>query len=142
MKRSMKHLYAIGLIALLSISCADRSEQEKHLFILSGQSNMVGLNPNTSFTSVVTAEFGKENIIVVKDSLGGQPIRRWYKRQKQEEGNDAERSGDLYDRLMTKGSRKNNFTFLMDKSSSSNLALECIVLKRSVSFAGPISSCL
>jgi len=41
-----------------------------------------------------------------------------------------------------KGSRKNNFTFLMDKSSSSNLALECIVLKRSVSFAGPISSCL
>jgi len=47
-----------------------------HLFILSGQSNMAGLNPALSFTPTVEEKFGAENTLVVKDALGGQPIRR------------------------------------------------------------------
>ena len=39
---------------------------DKHLFILSGQSNMAGLNPNISFTPTVEEAFGKENVTVVK----------------------------------------------------------------------------
>jgi arylsulfatase A-like enzyme len=45
------------------------AEQKKHLFILSGQSNMAGLNPEISFTPAVETAFGKDNVIVVKDDL-------------------------------------------------------------------------
>jgi hypothetical protein len=86
---------------------------EKHLFILSGQSNMQALDPSVSFTPAVEAAFGKENVIVVKDALGGQPIRRWYKKFE-----TSEPTGDLYDRLMKKvdaaieGERLKSVTFV------------------------------
>ncbi len=51
----------------------------KHLFILSGQSNMVGLKPEQSFTPAVTAAFGAERILVVKNAHSGQSIRSWCK---------------------------------------------------------------
>jgi len=38
--------------------------------------------------------------------------------------------------LWSKGSRKNNFTFLMARSSSSNLAVGYTVSKRSAAFVG------
>jgi len=78
------------------------TESQTHLFILSGQSNMAGLDPAVSFTPTVERAFGKENVIVVKDALGGQPIRRWYKQWKSAQGNGPKATGDLYDRLMTK----------------------------------------
>jgi len=74
----------------------------KHLFLLSGQSNMAGLNPAISFTPAVEAAFGKDNVIVVKDAQGGEPIRRWYKQWKPAQGDAVEGTGDLYDRLMKK----------------------------------------
>lgn len=40
---------------------------------------MAGLDPDISFTPAISQKFGAENVIVVKDALGGQPIRRWYK---------------------------------------------------------------
>ena len=60
---------------------SNASGQGVHLFVLSGQSNMVRLNPNVSFTPAVKAAFGKDNAIVVKDAVGAQPIRRWYKKR-------------------------------------------------------------
>ncbi|MEM7391633.1 MAG: sialate O-acetylesterase [Verrucomicrobiota bacterium] len=75
---------------------------ETHLFILSGQSNMAGLRPEESFTPTVQKAFGTENVIVVKDAVGGQPIRRWYKQWKPAEGDGPKATGDLYDRLMGK----------------------------------------
>ncbi len=51
----------------------------KHLFILSGQSNMVGLKPDISFTPAVVEAFGKSPVIVVKDAHSGQSIRSWCK---------------------------------------------------------------
>jgi hypothetical protein len=41
---------------------------------------MARLDPKDSFTPTVIMEFGEENVIVVKDAKGGQPIRRWYKK--------------------------------------------------------------
>jgi len=73
-----------------------------HLFILSGQSNMAALDPSTSFTPAVQAKFGKEHVSVVKDAVGGQPIRRWYKDWKPASGDAPKGNGDLYDRLMAK----------------------------------------
>lgn len=63
---------------------------------------MAGLNPEESFTPAVEKEFGAENVIVVKDALGGQPIRRWYRNWKPLEGNVPEAQPDLFDSLMIK----------------------------------------
>ena len=79
-----------------------KASDGKHLFILSGQSNMAGLRPRESFTPSVQKEFGKANVIVVKDARGGQPIRRWYKKWKPKTGKGPKAKGDLYDRLMGK----------------------------------------
>lgn len=74
----------------------------KHLFILSGQSNMARLDEQSSFVPAVEAEFGKDHILVVKDAMGSQPISRWYKGWLSPTGDSAEQRGDLYDRLMDK----------------------------------------
>ncbi len=63
---------------------------------------MSGVNPKKSFTPVVEKEFGKSNVIVVKDAEGDEPIRRWYKDWLPEDGSPPGETGDLYDRLMAK----------------------------------------
>ena len=76
----------------------------KHLFILSGQSNMAGMDPKASFTPAVEKQYGKQQVIVVKHARGGQPIRRWYKQWQPSSGQPVskpESRGDLYDALMT-----------------------------------------
>jgi len=73
-----------------------------NLFILSGQSNMVRLQPQESFIPLVEGAFGKENVIVVKDAAGGQSIGRWYKKWEPIEGVASDATGDLYDRLLAK----------------------------------------
>ncbi len=102
----MKTLYLLLLVALAPLVCnkcaADETKPAKHLFILSGQSNMAGLDPGISFTPTVEAAFGKENVIVVKSAQGGQPIRRWYKDWKPAGGVQPDNNGDLYEVLMKK----------------------------------------
>jgi len=78
----------------------------KHLFILSGQSNMVGMNPDLSFTPAVTNAFGKDRVIVVKDAASGQSIRSWCKRNHEfpppTTGRVPKVRGELYGRLIAK----------------------------------------
>ncbi len=109
----MKYLYIAILLALFSISLVRAAEKHKHLIILSGQSNMVRLDPGISFTPKIEAAFGKDNVTIVKDAEGGQPIRRWYKQWKPAQGDEPKATGDLYDRLMKKVSatvREDGFT--------------------------------
>jgi hypothetical protein len=100
----------IGVLSLLLGVAATQGAGggKTRLFILSGQSNMAGLNPDLSFTPAVKKAFAGDEVIVVKSAQGGQPIRRWYKNWKApanielkprpgEKGN-----GDLYDVLLTK----------------------------------------
>lgn len=109
------HRFPCGVLALTLLAtsvlatglAAAKDEQSppqgKHLFILSGQSNMAGLRPNESFTPTVAKIFGKDRILVVKDAQGGQPIRRWYKNWKPAAGKKGPKAtGDLYDRLLKK----------------------------------------
>ena len=109
---------SFGLVMALSLASLQAAEPAQHLFILSGQSNMAGLDPDISFTPTVEAEFGKENVTVVKDALGGQPIRRWYKQWKPANGEGPKATGDLYERLMqkvstaTKGKEYDTVTFV------------------------------
>ncbi len=100
----MKHLNIIILAVMVSALSARGAEDGKHLFILSGQSNMSYLDPNISFTPKVQAAFGKENVIVVKSAHGGQPISRWYKYHKETKpgGKKSETRGDFYVRLLKK----------------------------------------
>jgi len=93
-------LHSLFLVFLL-YSC-NSAKHRKHLFILSGQSNMVRMNESKTFITVLENEFGKDNIIVVKDALGSQSIQRWYKNWKSPRGEVPEQRGDLYDRLMQK----------------------------------------
>ncbi len=99
-----RHLLSLLFVPLLAV--AAHAEDGKHLFILSGQSNMAGLDPNASFTPAVKKEFGENEVIVVKDVQGGQPIRRWHKDWKPAEGREVAGGkkawGDLYDRLLGK----------------------------------------
>jgi len=88
--------------ALAVAHAASAAEPDLHLFILSGQSNMAGLNPDVSFTPTVREALAGDDVLVVKDAKGGQPIRRWYKKWKPADGKAPESTGDLYDRLMAR----------------------------------------
>jgi hypothetical protein len=89
-----------------SPSATKGAEDGKHLFILSGQSNMVGLKPDISFTPTVTEAFGKSAVIVVKDAHSGQSIRSWCKSNHEYPpptvGRVPKVRGNLYHPLMKK----------------------------------------
>ena len=84
------------------------SPAKVRLFILSGQSNMAGLNPDISFTPALKKAFPNDEVIVVKHAQGGQPIRRWYKAWKAPQdaklppSKTKQQPGDLYDALMAR----------------------------------------
>ncbi len=73
-----KNMWFLGLM-LLHAAVVNGAETGKHLFILSGQSNMAALNPDESFTPAVENAFGKDHVIVVKKAWSGCPIRIWCK---------------------------------------------------------------
>jgi hypothetical protein len=91
----------VGLSALAA-ACIDAAEEGRHLFILSGQSNMQRHRPEEAFTPAVSDALGIDRVIVVQDAQNGQPILRWWKNWKSPEGEKPESTGDLYDRLMAK----------------------------------------
>ncbi len=110
----MKKWFCMIGLSLLLVSCANQQSKPlataasgKHLFILSGQSNMVGLNVENFFTPLVNASLGADNTVIVKDAKGAQPIRRWYKNWQPSPNNippkyDAQKNGILYKRLLFK----------------------------------------
>lgn len=96
--------YCLPFLLLSSIlfsSCQDKPDG-KHLFILSGQSNMARLDPANTFIPSLAEAFGADQIIVVKSAKGGQPIQRWYRDWKIPGQPTKNLSHDLYDSLMTK----------------------------------------
>ena len=56
---------------------AAQAEDGKILFLLSGQSNMQGMDHRLTFEPRVVEEYGKDNVIIVKEAIGGRPIRMW-----------------------------------------------------------------
>ncbi len=107
MKKSFMPALGLMILSAVVVQAGENGRntgtaQGKYLFILSGQSNMQLLDPGISFTPAVEKALGKENVIVVKDAQGAQPIRRWYKEWKPAEGYEPMATGDLHDRLMDK----------------------------------------
>ncbi|MCE9608767.1 MAG: sialate O-acetylesterase [Chthoniobacter sp.] len=78
----MSRYRLILLVACLCLSGANycgAAEGKVRLFILSGQSNMEGMNPALSFTPAVKKAFPNDDVIVVHYAKGGTPIRCWWK---------------------------------------------------------------
>ena len=100
----------LWLASLMMITGSGDAEERssgdagKHLFILSGQSNMVGMDPALSFTPAVTKAFGKDRVLVVKNAHGGQSIRSWAKTNHEfpppTRGRVPEVRGNLYEPLI------------------------------------------
>jgi len=96
----IKYLFLFIVLILLFFACNNDSE-EKHLFILSGQSNMALLEPKESFIPYLEKTLGKKKVIVVKQAWGARPIMRWYKKWKLSEFTSPT-GADLYDSLVNK----------------------------------------
>ncbi|GEM_PF-709152 len=67
------------LLFAISAIFASESVAEKpvHLFVLSGQSNMAGMDPETGFMTDAKKLFKDEKVVYIKVAKGGQPICRW-----------------------------------------------------------------
>jgi hypothetical protein len=93
-------LLIIGLAAFSLITFVSCQPKGKHLFILSGQSNMKRVNIDDTFQPPLVEEFGANKVIVVKNGKGGHPLRRWYRGWQAPAGSDVAAEPYLYDSLM------------------------------------------
>ena len=75
LKRLLRPI-ALAALSLSLVACASAPKTGKHLFILSGQSNMTG-SVKAGFAERVQARYGEENAVVVISSRGGRGIRFW-----------------------------------------------------------------
>lgn len=118
----LKTLFPCLIVLMMLVPSMVRAEG-KHLFILSGQSNMAGLDPNASFTPAVEAAFGKDKVTVVKNALSGAPIRCWvpdyeFPDKRKIDEKEKKSIGKKYDDLIqavraaTKGDTYDSVTFL------------------------------
>lgn len=73
----MRPSFLLAALALATSSIVAAADD--HLFILSGQSNMAGLKPESSFLPELKKLLPNDNIHHVKFAKGGQPIRKWVK---------------------------------------------------------------
>ncbi len=84
------------------MAAEESSATGKHLFILSGQSNMREPLPG-AFAESVTQVFGKDNVLVVTYGKPSQPIRAWYKlwaAPADSKALDTSTNGQMYDQLL------------------------------------------
>lgn len=65
------------VFAVAFASTTQAAENPAHLFILSGQSNMQGMNPKSGFEPEAAKLFPDADVAYIKVSRGGQPIRLW-----------------------------------------------------------------
>ncbi|MBK72421.1 MAG: acetyl xylan esterase [Verrucomicrobiales bacterium] len=108
MKLQQGVLGALGIVLFFTpdVGAKKTKREEKNLFILSGQSNMAGMDESLTFTPAVTKAFGKDGVIVVKNANSGQSIRSWAKTNHEDppptRGRVPKVRGELYDPLIKK----------------------------------------
>ena len=95
----------LTLLALIGFSIHAANEG-KHLFLLSGQSNMSRFQHKQFFIPAMQAAYGADKVIVIKNAQGGQPISKWYKAWTSSKGEKPEKTGQLYDSLIEKVKEK------------------------------------
>ncbi len=65
------------IFSLVSTIVAAAGDRPVHLFILSGQSNMAGMNPAAGFLPEAKSLLPDGEIVFIKVARGGEPIRKW-----------------------------------------------------------------
>ena len=75
----MKSFFIVIISVITGLGILKAEASGKHLFILSGQSNMARFKPALWFTPGISEALGEDNIIVSFHAQGGQPISKWYK---------------------------------------------------------------
>ena len=65
------------LILLTTFGSVVAAGKPVHIFILSGQSNMAGMNPKLGFEPETKKLFLDAEVVYLKVARGGQPIRLW-----------------------------------------------------------------
>ena len=96
----MKSFLTIIISVITGFGLLKAEVSGKHLFILSGQSNMARFKPALWFTPGISKELGADNIIVSFHAQGGQPISKWYKEWKSGKGETDPDAGKIYDAMM------------------------------------------
>ena len=69
-------ILAIAL-TLLAVQFCRAADKPVHIFILSGQSNMAGMDPKLGFEPETAELFPDAEVVYFKVARGGQPIRLW-----------------------------------------------------------------
>ena len=64
------------LVTVFAIAEA-KADKAVHLFVLSGQSNMAGMDPETGFMTEAKKLFKDEKVLYIKLAKRGQTISRW-----------------------------------------------------------------
>jgi len=67
--------FSVAFLALTNIVSA--ADKPVHIFILSGQSNMAGMDPKLGFEPEAKELFADAEVVYFKVARGGQPIRYW-----------------------------------------------------------------
>jgi len=94
-------IFLLPIITIVALSGLLRAEESgKHLFILSGQSNMARFKPDLWFAPGINEALGADNVIVSFHAQGGQPISKWYKEWKSGKGETDPDAGKIYDTMM------------------------------------------
>jgi hypothetical protein len=75
MPKKLKKIILWGFI--LAGQWLVHADTGKILFLLSGQSNMQGMNHHLTFKPRVQKEYGPDGVVIVKEAIGGRPIRMW-----------------------------------------------------------------
>ena len=101
--------FGVALLLCGTVMAAEAtSDTGKHLFILSGQSNMREPLPS-SFTKAVSQVFGKDKVLVAMFGRPSQPIKQWYKLWAPPAGSkavDLKTNGQMYNQLLETVKRK------------------------------------
>jgi hypothetical protein len=96
----MKSFLIIIISVIIGFGLLKAEVSGKHLFILSGQSNMARFKPALWFTPGIRKELGADNVIVSFHAQGGKPISKWYKEWRSSKGETDPDAGKIYDAMM------------------------------------------
>lgn len=77
MRRPATIVCTVLTLLALAFSPLFAAEKPVHIFILSGQSNMAGMNPKLGFEPETNKLFPDAKVVYFKIAQGGRPIRLW-----------------------------------------------------------------
>ena len=103
------HLPILFVAVLGFASTSPAADKPVHIFILSGQSNMAGMNPKLGFEPEAKELFADAEVVYIKIAQGGQPIRFWVN-----QWNDIAEKHGLNAKL-SEGGRKDFYAQILQK---------------------------